>query len=153
MDAFASAIAAVPAWLWAALSAVSLVLAVASLAVMPRLLIALPDDWLLQPRPGLAGRLAAAPPRARIGVLARNAAGGLLVVLGILMLFVPGQGVLTILAGLVLVDLPGRMRVARWLLAKGRVARAVDRLRGRAGVAPLQRPPEQGRGEASPEGR
>lgn len=72
--------------------------------------------------------------------VARNVAGVLLIAAGIAMLFLPGQGILTILVGLSLVDLPMKRRLYCWLLRRPAVARAVQHLRDRAGRPPLVLP-------------
>jgi len=55
---------------------------------------------------------------------------------------VPGQGVLTILVGLFLVDFPRRQQLERALARRAGVLPALNRLRARFGRAPL-RPPAQ----------
>ena len=47
--------------------------------------------------------------------IARNILGYVLIALGVVQLFVPGQGILTILAGLAVADWPGKGRFFRWL--------------------------------------
>jgi len=68
----------------------------------------------------------------------RNAAGGVLVAAGIAMLVLPGQGVLTILAGLSLLNFPGKRDLQIRILRASKVHHAIDKLRARAGKAPLQ---------------
>jgi hypothetical protein len=69
----------------------------------------------------------------------RNVAGVVLVVIGVLLSVpgVPGQGVLTILAGATLVDFPGRHRLVRRLIGRPAVLAALNRLRVRFGRPPL----------------
>jgi hypothetical protein len=69
----------------------------------------------------------------------KNVLGAFLVVLGILLSLpgVPGQGILTILIGIMLLDFPGRHRFERWLVSRPSVLRAVNRLRARYGRQPL----------------
>jgi len=130
----------VPERVWAGLSLAGLLLAVASLALMPWLLVRLPPDALLRPAAGLRARLVGASPGQVLLILLRNLLGVLLLLAGITMLFLPGQGLLTMAAGLGLLDLPLRHRLLVWLLRRPSVARAVDRLRARAGASPLLRP-------------
>lgn len=70
---------------------------------------------------------------------AKNALGGILVVVGAILALpgVPGQGMLTILVGLMLLDLPGKRRLERRLVGRPPVLRAVNRLRKRFGSPPL----------------
>jgi hypothetical protein len=74
----------------------------------------------------------------------RNLLGGALVVAGIAMLVLPGQGILTILIGLLLMDFPGKRRGEIYLLRKRTVARAVNWIRSRAKQPPLELPSRPG---------
>lgn len=69
--------------------------------------------------------------------IAKNLAGLVLVVLGIIQLFVPGQGLLTILIGVVLLDFPGKRRVERKIVSRPKVLAAINHLRARYGRPPL----------------
>jgi hypothetical protein len=70
---------------------------------------------------------------------AKNALGVLLVALGMLLSLpgIPGQGVLTILIGMMLIDVPGKRRLERRIIGRPRVLRPVNRLRKRFGRPPL----------------
>lgn len=69
----------------------------------------------------------------------KNLAGLCLLALGIVMFFpgVPGQGALTILIALMLLDFPGKRRLERWMIRRQRVRSAVNRLRQRFNRLPL----------------
>lgn len=73
------------------------------------------------------------------GVVLKNLLGVLLVVLGILLSLpgIPGQGILTILIGVILLDFPGKRRMERYLVSRPRVLRTINRLRARYGRPPL----------------
>lgn len=66
--------------------------------------------------------------------------GALLIFVGILMLILPGQGLISILAGLFLLQFPGKRRVELWLLRLPGVLRAINILRARAKHPPLELP-------------
>ena len=72
-------------------------------------------------------------------ILFKNLLGVFLVLLGIVMSFpgVPGQGILTILLGAMLMDFPGKRRAERWLLRRRGVLKGLNRLRKRYGREPL----------------
>ncbi len=72
-------------------------------------------------------------------MIIKNLLGLFLVLLGVLLSVpgIPGQGVLTILLGIVLLDFPGKRRLERSMLARPRLRRAVDRLRHRFGRPPF----------------
>ena len=70
----------------------------------------------------------------------RTALGVAIAALGVLLLFMPGPGVLLILTGLVLVELPVRTRIVRWLLRRRWALREVNAFRARHGRPPLVAP-------------
>jgi putative transmembrane protein PGPGW len=95
----------------------------------------LPADYLLhEPSKALAGG------RVSPGLVLRNGLGGVLLVLGVLMLVLPGQGLLTILAALGLMDFRGKRRFEHWLMLRPTVLAAINRLRRRSGRPPLLSP-------------
>ena len=49
------------------------------------------------------------------------------------MLVLPGQGVLTILIGLTLLDFPGKRRLEIWIIQRRSIRLGIDRVRKRAG--------------------
>ena len=73
------------------------------------------------------------------GLIGKNALGIVLVLLGILMSIpgVPGQGILTILLGIMLVDFPGKHPLEYKLISCPRIRETIDRLRLRFGKPPL----------------
>ena len=70
--------------------------------------------------------------------VAKNILGAILVVLGVVMLFVPGQGLLTIVFGLALIDFPGKQRMIKKILDRPGILDKINRLRDRYGKPPLQ---------------
>lgn len=75
-----------------------------------------------------------------LGILGKNALGLVLVGLGVLLSLpgIPGQGVLTILLGIMLLDIPGRRRLEHWLVSRPRILKTINRLRHRFGKPALQ---------------
>jgi hypothetical protein len=73
----------------------------------------------------------------RLLAISRNTVGLLLVVAGVAMLVLPGQGVLTLLVGVFMMDFPGKRRFQRRLLAIPAVLKSVNALRKRSGEPPL----------------
>ena len=115
------------AWL-AVISAVTIA---ASALLIPWLVARLPADYFSRDEHPTAW--ADAHPLLRVVLLvAKNLAGLVLVVLGVLMLVLPGQGILTIVAGVALIDFPGRHRVVQWLVAREPVMKALNWIRRRA---------------------
>lgn len=67
----------------------------------------------------------------------RNVLGAIFLIAGIMMLVLPGQGILTIVAGVLLMDFPGKFALESWLIGKKPIRRAVNWLRRRAGAPPM----------------
>jgi hypothetical protein len=109
-----------------------------SFAVAILVLVRLPRTYFA---PGQrASFLDGRPPWQRTAALVgKNVAGAVLVVLGLVLSIpgVPGQGLLTILVGLVLLDVPGKRRLERRILLVPTVRRGVDALRRRFGREPF----------------
>ena len=72
-------------------------------------------------------------------VIVKNVFGFLLILLGILLSLpgVPGQGILTILLGLIMLDIPGKRPLEAKIIKRPNVLSAVNRLRNRYGKSPL----------------
>ena len=117
-------------WMW--LVAISVVLAVGSLALAAVVVVAWDAD-----RFKAATR---APLRERqhpvlrvLALIGKNLLGLVLVVLGVIMSLpgVPGQGFLVILIGLTLADFPGKRRMELWLIRQPALFKAINSLRAR----------------------
>jgi hypothetical protein len=122
------------AWL-AVISAVTLA---ASALLIPWLVAKLPADYFARDKHPAAW--ANAHPLLRILLLAgKNLLGLVLILLGTLMLVLPGQGVLTIVAGIALVDFPGRHRLVQWIVARDPVMNALNWVRRRTKQPEFQR--------------
>jgi len=116
----------------------SAVLFLGSLIVIPILLVRLPVDYFdeSQPRVWLKGY----PSVIRITTLViKNVVGLVFLLAGVAMLVLPGQGILTILIGLSMVDFPGKRRFERSLLGRPAVFHAINTIRGKFGKPPLQK--------------
>jgi hypothetical protein len=111
--------------------------AVGSLFAVGFVLARLPPDYFVNPNARL--------PIDRHPVLkvalcvVRNLFGYFLIVLGVILSLpgVPGQGLLTILMGVLLIDFPGKHRAERWLLTRRGVLATVNKIRARVGRPPL----------------
>jgi hypothetical protein len=84
----------------------------------------------------------ASPPGAPehpLATVAKNMAGVVLVLLGLVMALpgIPGQGILTMIVGITLIDFPGKRGLERRLIGRPRILRSINRLRTRFHRAPL----------------
>jgi hypothetical protein len=73
------------------------------------------------------------------GVIGKNLLGVVLVLLGIVMSIpgVPGQGVLTILLGVMLLDFPGKRQLEYKLVSRPMIQEKINHLRKKFGKPPL----------------
>ena len=79
-------------------------------------------------------------PILRLAVLfGKNIIGLSLIIGGLLMLVLPGQGLLTIVTGLLLINYPGKYKLEQKLVAIPSVFRALNWIRVKANKPPLKR--------------
>ncbi|MBI3201627.1 MAG: hypothetical protein HYZ29_08805 [Myxococcales bacterium] len=121
----------------AAVTVLSLALLVGSVAMLPWFVARLPRDYFVRPGHDPASSPIRDPGRRRVLLFLKNAAGAALLVAGLAMLVLPGQGVLTILVALVLLDFPGKRALERRLVARPAVGSALNAIRRRAKAEPL----------------
>jgi hypothetical protein len=118
----------------------SVVMFAGTLLLIPILIARLPADYFTKARRGRPGWGHRHPALWTTVVVLRNVVGTLVVLAGIAMLVLPGQGLLAILIGLTLIDFPGRTRLLRSLVQRRPVAAALNWIRVRAGRPPLDIP-------------
>ena len=106
----------------------------ASLAIVSFIMVKIPADYFKPDNPRTIVPNHHRAIRSLV-ILARNVLGALLVLLGIVMSLpgVPGQGLLTILMGIMLLDFPGKRRLEHNLVSKPRVLDAINKLRHKFG--------------------
>jgi hypothetical protein len=73
-------------------------------------------------------------------VIAKNIAGIFLIIIGIILSLpgIPGQGILTVLLGLILLDIPGKRPFETRIIKRPAVLSAINRLRARYDKPPLE---------------
>jgi hypothetical protein len=122
------------------LSAASIVVFLISPAVAAWLVTKLPADYFAQKRHHPLSSWDDYPTLRLVLLVAKSLLGVVLVLAGLIMLIAPGQGVLTIIVGLMLVEVPGKYRLEQWLATRRRVWRSLNWLRKRAGKPELKSP-------------
>lgn len=108
-----------------------------TLAIIPWILIRIPTDYFSQPKRVSLVPVAVHPSLRIVVLLAKNLLGVTIVVLGIAMLVLPGQGLLTILIGLTLVNFPGKYKFEKWLISREPVLKSANWFRKKGGREPL----------------
>jgi hypothetical protein len=123
------------AWFWT-LGLLSLGTLIFSAIFLPWALVRLPPDYFIS-RP-LRDWPTRDPLWHAVLVVLKNLVGYVFLLAGIAMLFLPGQGLLTILIAVLWLDFPGKRRVERWLIQLPGIRRAADWLRQRYHCPPFQ---------------
>jgi hypothetical protein len=123
-------------WLFAA----SLALVLLTPIAIAWAVIRLPADYFTEKRRRPLRSWDQKPVLRAILLVAKNLLGVLLLLAGLVMLLVPGQGLLSIAVALVLLDFPGKYRLERWLATRPAVWHSLNWLRKRAGHESLQKP-------------
>ena len=109
-----------------------------SLAIVSFVLVKLPPNYFQQSHP--RHFLANHPPVVRVlAIIGKNLLGIVLVALGVVLSLpgVPGQGVLTILLGIMLLDFPGRQKLEHWLVTRRKIREGINKLRHKFGKPEL----------------
>lgn len=121
----------------AAISAIIITMVISILACIV-VMVRIPQDYFVGDHPPRAWADRHALVRWPL-IVGKNLLGVVLILLGIVMSFpgVPGQGILTVLIGAMLMDFPGKRKSEKWLLARRGVLQAINRIRGRYGRPPL----------------
>jgi archaellum biogenesis protein FlaJ (TadC family) len=125
--------------LWA--SGLSLFVAVATILAIPWVVARLPEDYFARDKRVVWRSTMRLPVYALVIGTIKNILGLVLIILGLIMLVTPGQGLLTLLIGLLLMNFPGKYQAERWLLLRPGVLRGLNWLRERHGRAPFEIPP------------
>lgn len=123
--------------LWGA--AAFVVSAAVSLVLVIIVVVGLPRDYFLD-RPG-RGLWVDQHPAVRVLLhVLKNLAGLCLIVAGILLSLpgIPGQGLLTVFVGILLLDFPGKQKFLRKLVGRPRVFATLNRIREKFGKKPLR---------------
>ncbi len=120
---------------WVAAGSVAML--ISSLLVLRLILVRIPEDYFVRQTPLLAGKR---HPAWEIALLiVKNLLGAVLVLLGLVMSIpgVAGQGFLTVLAGLSLMNFPGKRRLEQIIVGQPVIYGPINTIRARAGRPPL----------------
>lgn len=109
----------------------------ATLIIVPLVVIKLPADYFKREgeHPELFSKYS--PPVRITLLIVKNILGLGLVVMGIAMLVLPGQGVIVILIGVLLLDFPGKEKIERWLISRGPILKFANWMRHKSHKPPL----------------
>jgi hypothetical protein len=143
---------AIPASVWIGLSALSALMFFGSLVALRFLIVRMPADYFSRERRAARDWLGSHPAMRALGTIVKNVVGLVLLVVGVIMLFTPGQGILLILVGVSLLDIPGKHAVQLRIVRNPAVLRAINRIRANAGHLPIVLDEQGDEGERSAQG-
>jgi len=118
----------------------SVVMFVVSLAAMPMIVARIPADYFTHHGRHRMRQSSRHPIVELLLIILKNLLGGVLLIAGFIMLFTPGQGLLSILFGLMIMNYPGKYRLECWIIRKPVIFSAVNAMRERQKVSPLIEP-------------
>ena len=124
------------------LTAFSTVLFVCSLLAVPWLVARIPANYFVRSSDDESAFRHRHPLVTLSGRLMKNLLGGVILLAGIAMLILPGQGLLTILLGIMLLDFPGKRRMEISIIRRPAITQLVHWIRQKAGQQPLLLPDE-----------
>lgn len=116
----------------------SVVTFVGTLAIVPILLARMPADYFVGKHAPPSVLLKLPPGLRWVARILKNVLGVVLLAMGFLMLFMPGQGVLTMLLGVALLDFPGKRRLEKKIASRPRVRKSINWMRARSDRPPLR---------------
>jgi len=116
----------------------SVVMFVGTLAAVPVVVAWLPKDYFRRRRRRELLQGSRHPALRVAWWVVKNVLAVLLLLLGLAMLVLPGQGILTIVLGLVLLDFPGKRRLELALVRRRQVLQSLNWLRRQMGQPPLE---------------
>ena len=115
------------------LGSLSIFILIISVFMMVLIISFLPDDYFKSENRNLISSVQNSryPLLKLLVLITKNFFGVLLLLSGILMLVLPGQGILTIITGLVFMDYPGKYKFERKLLKQKGVINSINWIRSR----------------------
>ena len=117
---------------------ISSIIFVFGLIVMPILAICIPPNYFLSDYRNPPGR---SPPHIGFALtVIKNIVGAFCVVTGLLLLVLPGQGLITLILGLMIMNYPGKYALERRLIRLPHVLSTINWLRGKFEKPPLESP-------------
>ncbi len=115
----------------------SLAVFVVSLLSLPWLVAQIPEDYFVPKKRRPTQWKTKRPVTRLVTLISKNLLGYVLLLGGIMMLFLPGQGILTMVAGILLIDYPGKFALERKIANTPAIFKGLNWLRAKAKKPPL----------------
>ncbi|MGC4004525.1 MAG: hypothetical protein QM811_15950 [Pirellulales bacterium] len=120
-------------WVWGSLTGVSVAIMILGFVAVPRLAVRLPADHFVRPpaSPSAGG------PLGWTVYLARNLFALVLFLAGVLMLVLPGPGIISMIVAVAIGDFPGKRAIERAFIRNWIVDKALNAMRAKHGAPPF----------------
>jgi len=123
-------------FLW--LGLFSIITFIGTLLLVPLIIIHMPADYFVRNKSQETTN-SPIPAALRIsGLILKNLLGVIFLIAGFIMLFIPGQGMLTIFIGIMLINFPGKRKLEYRIISNSSVLETINRMRRRANRSPLE---------------
>lgn len=119
------------------LSLASLITFLATPLIVMAIVIKLPPDYFVRSASRKSRFSVRYPAAYLLFLIIKNLIGLFLILIGVILLFLPGQGFLTILIGLLLINFPGKSRLERSILSRPGILKTINKWRQRFHQPPL----------------
>ena len=115
----------------------SLAMLVATLVAVSVVIMQLPADYFADRHRHPTHSPRRSSPLYACFVVVKNILGVIVILAGVALLMLPGQGLVTILIGLALTNFPGKFAVERWMVRRRGVGRVLNWIRAKVGRPPF----------------
>lgn len=122
------------------LAGLSVLTLLGTILLIPWLITKIPEDYFVGVKRHESQLHSYHPAIYILILLIKNLFGIFLLVVGLAMLVLPGQGLLTMLVGILMINFPGKYRFERWLIKKDSIYKSINWIRRRSGKPDLRRP-------------
>ena len=123
---------------------ISLLSFIIGLVSMPMLVARIPVDYFSHHKRHRMADSSRHPLSRLVITSLKNLLGAILLLVGFIMLFTPGQGLLSILFGLMIMNYPGKYRLERWIINRPLIFSTVNAMREKQSQPPLLSPESGG---------
>ena len=118
---------------------ISLAMFLVSLILVPVFVQTLPPDYFKKKKIRAKPKWVPLPMHI-LYLVVKNIIGIVLIVLGLAMLVLPGQGLITLIIGIILTDIPGERKAFLFVLRKTPVLKGMNWLRKKKNIPPFELP-------------
>lgn len=117
---------------------VSIIVLIGSTVLIPWMIVHIPSDYFSHSKRQKYVWDSQPPIMRLIFMLLKNILGIIFIIGGVAMLVIPGQGILTIVIGILLIDFPYKYQAESWIIKRPIILKSINLLRAKAKQSPLE---------------